>query len=395
MAGQRRTPASSVALEKVERPVAVIRPQVGLMLSIGEPPEGTRNYPKKLDHFRPKPGTENQYAGAVAKFHETCGAEPKRLDIVFVSNNIDDALDIRLKAWGTSGLRAIGQTNYALCPDRMLAYDDTLVVFPDDKPGSYLYELQGPEDPVVEKTKLKVYGVLRFALPSVTGLTTLAEISTTSKRSMLNLLAGIQQLQAFSGGQIAGIPLVLAVRPARTRYFDEAKKKRSTSTFYELVLETPLSVDEFFTQVQLRRAQMAGAPQLALPPVRHDDADRDRELAPALWHSDAEQRLLSVADGVSATGSQEPQTRDEPEAVDLLTDAQKNRIARLEEEYGGDTHVLLVGAYNVESAEQLTEAQAVMYEQSLRRLIAGQVLEGEIEPDDASLRDSSGEEIGF
>jgi hypothetical protein len=370
-------------LEKVERPVAIIRPQVGLMLSIGEPPVGARNYPKKLDHFRPKPGTENQYADAVAKFEQAFPGEPKRLDIVFVSNNIDDALDIRLKAWGTSGLRAIGQTNYALCPERMLAFDDTLVTFPDNKPGSYLYELQGPDDPVIEKTGLKLYAVLRFALPAVTGLTTLAEISTTSKRSMLNLLAGIQQLQALSGGQLAALPLVLGVRAARTRYFDEAKKKRSTSTFYELIIETPLSIDEFFTQVQLRRAQMAGGPQLALPPVKHDDAERDREIAPALWNNDAERQVLSVADGLGVPNGEEPQTRDEPETVEMITGAQLNRISALLEEYDGDTRALLYGAFGVDEAEKLTEGQAVMYEQSLRRLVedqaASEVLHGEVD----------------
>lgn len=305
-------------LVQTEPREVVVRPQVGLMLSIGEPPEEGRNYPKKLDHFRPKPGAEGQYADAATRFNQVYGLEPKRLDIVLLSNNLGDVLDIRLKAWGTSGLRAIGQTNYATSPDRMLAFDDRLTTFPESQREAGEHVLQGPDDKVIESTGLKLYGVFRFALPKVTGLTTLAEISTTSKRSMLNLLAGLQQVLALTGGHMAGIPFELAVRPARTRFFDEKKGKRATSTFYELVFLTPYAIDEFFQQVQLRRQQMSGITRLELPPVQHDDAERDREVAPGLWAGNGEP---VEAELVVPTDEGPDDTSPEPDSPDLVTES--------------------------------------------------------------------------
>ena len=111
---------------------------------------------------------------------------------MFVSDEIGDVLDIRFKVWGTSGLKAIGRTNLAtlspeLMRERLYAIDDELITFPDTgtEPGSY--KLTGPDDPAVTKLGGKFYATLRFSIPAVTGLMTLAEISTTAKRSMCNL----------------------------------------------------------------------------------------------------------------------------------------------------------------------------------------------------------------
>lgn len=370
---------------KIAEREVVIRPQVGLMLSIGEPPTGTRNYPKKLDHFRPKPGSEGQYAIAVGKFEEAYPTDEarKRIEVAFISNELTDVLDIRYKAWGTSGLRAIGQTNLALCPDRLLAFDDTLTAFPEDRPEAIEYQLKGPGDPIIDRVGLKLYGVLRFAIPPVTGLTTLAEISTTSKRTMTNWLAGITQAQQLAGGMLAGIPFVLAVRPARTRFFDPKKSKRSTSTFYEIVLEAQHSIDEFMELVATRRAQMQLAPvRLALPPVRHDDADRDEEIAPALWPAAADR----VANAEPQLG--EHQVRDEP-APARPDDARLNRIARLEAEVGAaESLAVLRGVFGVETAAELDAVDAERFEQMLlrNRDIAepAEAVEGEIVDEDGS-----------
>jgi hypothetical protein len=373
----------------------VIRPQVGLMLSIGEPPTDQRNYPKKLDHFRPKPGSENQYLDAVAKFDAAYPdeADRKRIDIVFISNSLNDVLDIRLKAWGTSGLRAIGQTNYALCPEKMLAFDDTLIAFPEDRPDSVEYQLKGPGDPIISKVGLKLYGVLRFAIPAVTGLTTLAEISTTSKRTMNNWLAGVTQAQRLAGGQLAGLPFVLAVRPARTRFFDEKKKKRSTSTFYEVVLEAPHSIDEFMELVQTRREQMSVG-RVEMPALEQASVDRDREIAPALWANGANGAAERV-ERAEAQVAETAQVRNEP-APDRPDDARLNRIAQLEGEVGETAAVaVLRGVFGVDAATELTEPDAERYEQMLRRNADaqaedagdGEIVEEGVEPQQSSFAD--------
>src|SRR5205823_4711850 len=135
--------------------------------------------------------------------------------------------------------------------EALYSYTETLDVYPDDDSPMIQYELQGPTDKLVRRevpgrnggrSKIvqdcKVYGVLRFSIPEVTGLMTLVEISTTSRRSMKNLYAGIHMARSITQGTLTGIPLVLSVRPATGRYFDaEAGKKKST-TYYELALDT-------------------------------------------------------------------------------------------------------------------------------------------------------------
>jgi hypothetical protein len=351
-------------------PPPAIRPQVGLMLSIGEPPTEGRNYPKKLDHFRPKPGSEGQYAEAVARFHDKYGDTPKTLDIILLSNSIGDVLDIRYKAWGTSGLKAVGDTNFAEHPDRLASHDpgqDWLTAFPEKEAGTRRGEIEGINDENAIKLGLKLYGVLRFALEGVTGLTTLAEISTTSRRSMLNLVAGINQVLLLTGGQMAGIPFELAVRPARTRYFDEGKKKRSTTTFYELVFQAPGAIDEFFAKAGERRQQMNAGRPIELPPFQQYDPERDSELLAIEAASDA----LPIPEDTDVALRSEP-------AAEGPSEAQLNRIAVLEARYQGDLTTLLLGAYNVQSATELTGSQAVQYESALTRLL---------EPDTAKVVD--------
>lgn len=340
-------------------PPPVLRPQVGLMLSIGEPPTDKRNYPRKLDHFRPKPGSEGQYADAVARFHEKYGDTPSVLDILLLSNDIRDVLEIKYKAFGQSGLKAVGDTNFAEHPERLATYDpgpDWLTAFPEKEAGTRRGEIAGINDENAIKLGIRLMGVFRFALEGVTGLTTLCEISTTSKRSMLNLVAGLNQILLLTGGQMAGLPLELAVRPARTRYFDQSKGKRGVSTFFELVVQAPGSIDTFFEQAQKRRQQMNAGRTIELPPFRAYDPDRDELLA------------LESGEVMPVPDEEDVAVRSEP-AAEGPTEAQLNRIAVLEGKYEGDLGALLLGAYNVRTASELSASQAVMYESALQKLV--------------------------
>lgn len=268
--------------------VSIIRPVVGLMLSIGLPPESEGNpgnYPKKLDHFRPKPGALMQYLPAAEAFFEAYGPEPRSVDVLFVSDEIDLVFDVRPKAFGTSGLKALGARNLAgLEPEEfqhaLYSFGETVDVFPDDDGEIVQYELKGPSDPTVASGKTKMYGVLRFSIPDVTGLMTLAEISTTSRRSMKNLYAGIQLARSITGGHLVGIPLRLAVRPTKGKYLDPKTKTKKSTTFYELVLDSRGSLAELYGTIMERRQILAAQEQVALPPIEHDSLERDEELAP-------------------------------------------------------------------------------------------------------------------
>lgn len=281
----------------IVRPPATLRPSVGLLLSIGLPPDDARNYPKKLDHLRAKPGQLGQYEQAARKFHEVYGPEPKIIDdVYFLSNAIGDVLDVRRKVWGQSGLKAMSITNFATYhPDdfreRIDAWDDELITFPDTQKDPGRYQLQGPDDPVIAKTKMKVYATLRVALPRVTGIGTVVEISTTGRRSTDNLYASLVYAHGIVRGNLIGVQFRLSVRPARMRYWDAKESKRKSTDFFELVLDTPLTMAEMFEQVSARRdaTELEAAPRLALPPVSAEPPEEFEN-----FYSDSQERVVDA-----------------------------------------------------------------------------------------------------
>lgn len=328
-------------LVQTSQPSMNLRPSIGLLLSIGLPPESTRNYPKKLDHFRAKTGQMDQYRAAAEKFHAEYGPEPKVVDdLFFLSNAIGDVLDVRRKVWGQSGLKAISLTNFATYPPdefraRIDAWDDELLTFPDDQKDPGRYQLKGPDDPVIAKTKMKVYATLRVALPRVTGIGTVVEISTTGRRSTDNLYASLVYADGIVRGNLIGVPFRLSVRPARMRYWDEKAKKRSTTDFFELVLDTPLTMAEMFEEITTRRQALAGAERLALPPVNHADLERDREHIDPFFSDNEEREVDAVLANAEPPASEPPDDGDEPEVVEaeelsfdqLAAEAQARRAA--------------------------------------------------------------------
>jgi hypothetical protein len=300
--------------ELVQHPVVGasmnLRPSVGLLLSIGEPPNDQRNYPTKLDHFRAKPGQLDQYRVAAEKFHEVYGMEPQAIDeVYFLSNAIGDILDVRRKVWGTSGLKAVSQTNFATYPpevfrERVDAWDDELLVFPDDSPDATTYQLKGTDDPAIARGKMKVYATLRVCLPKVTGMGQVVEITTTGRRSTDNLFASLVYAQGILRGNLIGIPFRLSVRPARMRYFDQKEKKRKSTEFFELVLDTPLTMMELFDAVT-KQAALGQPARLELPPVNHGDVDRDEELIPEFF-ADSQERQIDTVLGTTRPPQTEP-----------------------------------------------------------------------------------------
>lgn len=263
---------------------SLIRPQIGLMLSCGEPPTGGRNYPKKLDYMRPKPGALNQYAEAAQRFTEIFGDRPRVVDVLFVSDVIAENLEVRPLVFGTAGLKARGTENLAAYPpdefpDRLRAYDWDLVTYPDDQPEPGTYKVNGRTDKVVEKLGLKVYGTLYVSIPSVLGVMLVAAVSTTSLKTISNWYDGIHRAYRLTGGVLVGIPFKLMLRPARSRYWDAKEKKRKTGEFQEWVLDSLHTHEELYRIAAQRRAAVgAGQPALALMPGTPADPVERREL---------------------------------------------------------------------------------------------------------------------
>jgi hypothetical protein len=363
------------------------RPPIGLLLSIGDTTtsRGGKEIPTRIDYFRPKEGQLTQYAAAVAKFNDVYGPEPKQLDdVYFLSNNIGDILTIRLMAWGSSGPRLVGDTNFATLPpdeweERANAFDDDITYYPlspaDVKPeirdtwnGEPIRgRLSGPKDPSIKKLAINIECTLNFCLPEVMGFGTVAQITTKGRRSTRNLVSAINnQHQAFHG-QLVGIPFRLSNRPARGRHFDPKDRTYKMTTFPEIVLDTPFTQRELLDAIRERREALGvGIEQPAL--------------------GSAEGRAFTEALALpagAATDGEDVQLRDEPSAVDRVDDALLNRIAQLQEQVGDGAMITLRGVFGVEDPRELDPAAAAQYEQILTRSIEAEPVEdAEIVDDD-------------
>jgi hypothetical protein len=377
---ERREQASSELA--IRRPAdTATRPPTGLLLSIGDKTlsRGGREIPTRIDHFRPKDGELDQYAAAAKKFAEIYGDEPKQLDdLYFLSNDPAAVLEIRLMAWGKSGMRIRGATNYAELPrdeweKAAFAFDDTVTFFPlnaDEVPAKFRdkwkgqpiagSKLSGPDDPRVKKYEVNVEARLTFLLPKVMGIGTVAQITTKSKKSMRNLHSSVWDQFEFFQGNLVGPPFQLSVRPAKTSRFDDEKKAMVRVDFFELVLDSTLTVQEVMDIVK-QRSEVLTSPAVQA----------------SLLRGSAEARAFGQALQLPVASGEEQQLRDEPEA-ELLDDALLNRIAALEEQLGGpgSVQVTLEGVFGVEVATALTPTAALQYEGMLQRAVEKLVEDG-------------------
>jgi len=346
-----------------------VRAKAGLVLSIGEKVPG-ENFPKKLDHFRAKPGP------FADKFHSVFGDAPTEIRICPPSNNFGDCLDIRWKAFAGGGpsnpsggyLKALGRTNFA---EAGLGGRPESINGPETLDGwnkdgtSGAFDITGPDDPQIAKLGAKVYCVCRFLVPDVLGVGAWAEISSTSAQTRDSLFTTLGRIYRQLDGQWFGIELVLYMQPAKARPIVDGK--RMTSKFWSLAVRSPYSIAELIAA----RSDLASiqAPS-RLPALDHGSIDRDLEVSPALWGEGArpgDDIRRKVAELPPA--KDEPmRTRDEPSSVDRPDDATTNRIAMLREEVGAEAaDLLLTGAFGVE-LHQLTAKTGAAYVSGLERI---------------------------
>jgi hypothetical protein len=376
---------------------ASLRLPIGLAVSTGAPkPE--RGPGRPINHFRFKEGDLEQYAEAAAKAMEVYGPEPKELDdVLLFSNDVHDILDIRVKAWGSSGARIIGKTNFAAIPDKdaylhaIEAWDDEILFYPLDaaevekargKDAAEAWrgeplesKLTGPDDPRIKRYEMSVEATFRFGLPRVLGLGKVVLYGSKSARNRDNLRDALWFSHEAFRGQMIGIHFRLAVRPRRTRYFDEKKKARITGSGYEVVLDTPWTLAEAMQAMVEMRESLGSGPTLELTTGDGFFADDERRL-----QIEEEARIIAASRELPQPTDEDVRTREEPSAIQRLDDAQLNRLANLAGMFDGDLSIYLRGAFAVDALDELTPDQAVQAELALERLTGEErVEEGEYE----------------
>lgn len=347
------------------------RAKPGLILSIGRiVGTGDRTHPERLDYFRAKDGPY------LEKFAAVFGEKPTEIPIAIPDNDFGHVLDVRWKAYGSSGrgqggyLKCLGATNFA---DLALAGDLEAMNGPtgatawkQDGTKSEI-ELSGPADPLIEKGGLKLYTTFRFWVPDVLGVGSWGEIATTSRVSTDNLFSTLAGMYRSLRGQWKGLPLVLYLQPATARPVVDGK--RISSRYWAIAVRSPLSVIELVEQHKQLESIQERAP-LALPPVDHEDIGRDEELA-GLYEreSTASAAIRDSVAGLPAPPDEPVRTREEPSASDRPDDALLNRIAARAADVGTDAaQLLLLGAFGVEDFTLLPADRAQAYLDGLERL---------------------------
>jgi hypothetical protein len=241
---------------------------------------------------------------------------------------------------------------------------------------------------------MRVEATFRFCLPRVFGMGPVALYATASKHNRDQLYKGVSDAARWLQGNLIGVPFRFKIRPRRTSYFDKEKRAYLPTQTFEVVFDTPWTMQEAIDAIREQREALgaggAGASErLALPAADSaffagtDARERDA----------AEERILAAARDLPQPTDEDVRTRDEPSAIERVDDAQLNRLANLAKQFDGDLTVYLVGAFAVESLEELTPDQAQQAELALARLIdKPEVIEdGEYEP----AVDADGEEITF
>lgn len=205
-------------------------------IKIGEKKEGAngKEYPVSLDYFKPSGNYENLFWGAY-------GEKPNKIEIVFISENIEEVCNERFECWDSKG--------------RKTAHGDgeEFYLF---NPSSKEYDLKMSKAEAIEKTKgdgqkWSVILTLRFLIPQIRGVMGQWELNTKGAKSSINNLRDTFDSVRNKAGRISGIPFDLLVKK------HTSKKPGATSVYPVIDLvpnlsqESLLMLQQFSNQTAL------------------------------------------------------------------------------------------------------------------------------------------------
>lgn len=157
-------------------------------------------------------GLELEVKAAVDRFAEVHGAEPRRLEVNFVSESLEQTFSHWLQLWG--GRRLLCKGDGELVAWRSIEEDSGV-----DEEGRMV--CPGPDVCPLSTSRANRDGVpgcgpsgsLRFTVPDLAGIHSL---ELGSWRAVRRTLAGLEALRGSVGG-LCGYPVVLALRPEQQK----------------------------------------------------------------------------------------------------------------------------------------------------------------------------------
>lgn len=210
-------------------------------LKIGEKAEGT-GYPKSLDYFK----ADGKYADL---FNKTFPTNQNKIQIVFVSDNVEEVCNERFECWDTKG--------------RKVAHGDGENFFLFNE-KSKEYDIQVKKEEALEKTKGSKWSAvltLRFLIPEIRGVMGLWQLDTKGAKSSIGNLRDTFDSVMEKAGRVRGIPFDLLVKK------HTSKKPGATSVYPVLDLVPNLSQESM-----LILSQFSGSAEFDKIGVLTDDS---------------------------------------------------------------------------------------------------------------------------
>lgn len=158
--------------------------------------QGTE-YPRSLDYFR----ATGDYA---PMFHKVFGAQPKKIEVIFLSNNIEDICNERYELRDSAG--------------KLYGYGDGATFFVYDKEKDKLVE-RIPNDPqeFMQKCeqqlgkKWQITLTINFLIPAIKGVFGTWQFVTKAEKSTIPTIVGTIDKVRDMAGTIVNIPFDLIV----------------------------------------------------------------------------------------------------------------------------------------------------------------------------------------
>lgn len=211
-------------------------------VSIGEPPQEGRNYPKKLDHFRfqtKDPSgdwiVDEKLDQLLKKKQEDEGADEgtpvRSFNIQFLSDDIEQIFATSYAWWGSSERKCFGD---GLKAQRVLSEIKDKDLLKEHKGERSIPWTPCGDDgcPELEKKLCKPHGQLRFMIPEQRVVGAVAVFNTTSYESIRRIFSGLTGITNITRGRLAGLKLRLVLKPGQTRYRDSKGATKTSNAFF-------------------------------------------------------------------------------------------------------------------------------------------------------------------
>lgn len=220
---------------------------VGYKVSIGIPAGDGQNYPSKSDHFhvRAKNGKgewidDREFSEQLRSIYMGEALDAKgvkvpiplrEFDVLFLSDDVERVFKTEFAWWAASEKKCSGDGQQAM---RSIAIVDKKLQ--DEHKGErYIpWEPCGKACPDLEAKRCKPSGQLFFMFKDRPVMGSVAAYSTTSYETILRIYSSLLQIKDLTGGRLKGIPLKMVMRPGKTSYIQDGKRRSGAAFFVNI-----------------------------------------------------------------------------------------------------------------------------------------------------------------